>query len=98
MPALNVDSDELSSMSAEIARGTPKEESLYANLSPDHSFMWGVLTRQIDRIKADGAIPEQTAEIQPPLMNQDYEDGAPPPPTEQAVIDEVDIDDIEEGL
>lgn len=97
MPALNVDSDELSSMSAEIARGTPKEESLYANLSPDHSFMWGVLTRNIARIKADGAMPEQTAEVQPPLMNQDYENGAPPP-AEQAIVDEVDTDDIEEGL
>lgn len=93
-PALNIDSDELSSMSAEIMRGTPKADSLYANTSEDHSFMWDVLEGEIANIP----MPEPSVEIQPPLMNQDWEGPNPPGPAGQAAIAEVTEVDAMEGL
>ena len=95
MPALNIDSDELSAMSAEIMRGVTKADSLYANTTEDHSFLWDVLEDEVGRIP----MPEPTSEIQPPLMNQEWENGgAPPGPTEDAAVAEVDTTDLEEGL
>lgn len=66
---LDVDTDDLSSMSGEIARRTPKTESLYANTSEDLSFLWDVMEANRDRNGTMMPVPE----IQPPLLNEDYE-------------------------
>lgn len=68
-----IPADDMAHIAAEVARGTSKEDSAWANLSPQHSAWWDAEVSVQATMEKHGIAPDIAHEAVEPLMNDGYD-------------------------